>query len=94
MNLNSLEDEDEIKPYQNSSSRKVDGFDFSAHIALQVDMFQVVAFKDCRPGDLLPETLQAFGQSVFFFHLCQVSKSVNPFILCILSPSGNMMWCH
>ena len=32
--------------------------DFSAHIALQVDMIQVVAASKVRwPGDLLPETL-------------------------------------
>ena len=32
-------------------------FDFNAHIALQVDMIQVVASKERWLGDLLPETL-------------------------------------
>ena len=42
--------------------------DFNAHIALQVDiqvdMIQVVASKERWSGDLLPETLEGFGQSI------------------------------
>ena len=40
--------------------------DFNAHIALQVDMIQVVASKERWLGDLLSET---FGQSMIFSHL-------------------------
>ena len=38
--------------------RRLMVFDFNAHIALQIDMIQVVAAsKERWPGDLLPETL-------------------------------------
>ena len=39
-------------------------FDFNVHIALQVDMIQVIASKERSPGDSLPET--KIGQSIIF----------------------------
>ena len=47
-----------FSPGSHSDHRKVDGLtDFNAHIALQVDIIQVVASKDRWPGDLLLKTL-------------------------------------
>ena len=38
------------------SVERLIAFHFNAHIALQVDIIQVVASKESWPGDLLPET--------------------------------------